>query len=218
MLAAQPRAAQPGRHRRGDVVAGGADDSGADPVRVLGDAHDHTKADEVIPSAFLLAPFLPARLCKNLSRRLRLKNRLVLAAFGALALFVAQMAAQGTPPAAPAPAGAPQTPPAPGAPAGWPRGRRRGWTGSRRRRRRPCAGDVPGRTASAGRSGDHRQGQGAVRHQLPELPRRGPARRRHGRTQPPAIAGAPERPGRRARPADRPRFASGRRHGSDQHH
>ena len=79
--------------------------------------------------------------------------------------------------------------------------RRAGAASRRRRARRPApapkrqrsrrpgagqgsgggAGDVPRAAAAAGRSRGHRARQDALRDQLPRLPRRRPARRRHGR-------------------------------------
>ena len=52
------------------------------------------------------------------------------------------------------------------------------------------------------RPGADRAGQDAVRHQLHRLPRRRPARRRHRRSQPAALAGCAQRPERRADRAD----------------
>ena len=63
------------------------------------------------------------------------------------------------------------------------------------------AANVPGATTATRRPGRHRTGQAALRHRLPFLPRRRPARRRHGRAQPAAVGCDAERPGRRDAPA-----------------
>ena len=79
-----------------------------------------------------------------------------------------------------------------------------GRTPRRRVRARPAA--------AAGRPRADRAREDAVRHQLHRLSRRRPPRRRHGRTQPAAVAGCLERPRRRTDRPDHSGQPQGRRH------
>ena len=72
--------------------------------------------------------------------------------------------------------------------------------------------DLSRAAADAGRSGDHRSRQDAVRDQLPAVPRRGPARRRYGRRQPASLEPRAHRSARRAHSAGREGRAPESRH------
>ena len=136
---------------------------------------------------------------------MQIRKALVATALMWLVALMTHTGAQQAPPPA-APAGAPQAP----APAGQPAGR--GGPGQGRGGGRAT---FPAQQRPPGDPALDRARQDALRDQLPRLPWRRPARRRHGRPQPAAVAAGPERPERRADRAGRQERPSESGHAAD---